>query len=216
MASQCAGPSRPSGLVPPDMELVARVRGGDSDAFDLLYRRHREAALRHARGWIRPRTEAEDLCAEAFTRVLFAIRRGCGPRTAFLAYLLATMRHAAWDWAFDDHVTCLVLAPDRVELFAGRPDRGPVGARSECSPMAAAFDSLPDRWRKVLWQTEIEDAVPSTLAAQWGMSASAVAALAYRARAGLRRAYLRAYADGDPAEKSEWSCSRGSRTVRPW
>ena len=60
----------------PDLDLINRVRAGDLEAFDPLYRRHRNAALRHARHWTRSEAAAEDLSAESFTRVLYAIRNG--------------------------------------------------------------------------------------------------------------------------------------------
>jgi DNA-directed RNA polymerase specialized sigma24 family protein len=54
-----------------------------------------------------------------------------------------------------------------------------------------AFDSLPPRWRAVLWQTEVEGRSPASLAAVSGMSANGVAQLASRARMGLAVAWER-------------------------
>jgi hypothetical protein len=58
---------------------------------------------------------------------------------------------------------------------------------------AAAFASLPERWRTVLWHTEVEEETPAEIAPLLGMRPNGVAALAYRAREGLRQAYLRAH-----------------------
>jgi hypothetical protein len=55
---------------------------------------------------------------------------------------------------------------------------------------AAAFESLPARWQEVLWRTEIEEETPGQVAARLGMTPNGVSALAYRAREGLRQAYL--------------------------
>lgn len=184
-------------LAPPDIELVGRVRDGDSGAFELLYRRHRDAAMRQARCWARSEAAAEDLCAEGFTRVLFAIRHGYGPRLAFRPYLLTAMRRVAWAWAVDDQVNSVLPALDLAERLAAEPDRVPGATRYECSLMAEVFATLPDRWRTVLWQTEVEKTVLRILAARWGISSAAMAALAYRAREGLRQAYLRACAGDD-------------------
>ena len=56
--------------------------------------------------------------------------------------------------------------------------------------IARAFASLPERWQAVLWHTEIEGARPADVAPLLGLTANGVAALAYRAREGLRQAYL--------------------------
>ncbi len=52
-----------------------------------------------------------------------------------------------------------------------------------------AFQALPARWRRVLWQLEVEGRRPRDLADELGMTPNAVAALGMRARAGLRKAY---------------------------
>jgi hypothetical protein len=54
----------------------------------------------------------------------------------------------------------------------------------------AAFTRLPDRWRLALWYTEVEGRSPAQVAPLLGMTPNGVAALAYRAREGLRKAYL--------------------------
>lgn len=178
-------------LDPPDKELIDRVRGGDLEAFDPLYRRHRDSGMRHARYWTRSEAGAEDLSAEAFTRVLYAIRNGNGPTEAFRPYLLTAMRNVARDWAEGDRRTLLV--PDLVDVAPPEPDQDPVIAALERSLAGTAFMSLPERWQTVLWQTEVEQEGPTQLAPQLGIDAAAVAALAYRAREGLKQAYLQAH-----------------------
>ncbi|HEX4789073.1 MAG TPA: sigma-70 family RNA polymerase sigma factor [Actinospica sp.] len=176
---------------PPDRELIDRVRAGDLEAFDPLYRRHRDSGMRHARFWTRSDAAAEDLCAEAFTRVLYAIRNGNGPTEAFRPYLLTAMRHVARDWAEGDRHTLLV--PDLVDVAPLEPDADPVIAALERSLAGMAFMALPERWQAVLWQTEVEQEGPTQLAPQLGIDAAAVSALAYRAREGLKQAYLQAH-----------------------
>ena len=182
-----AGPDRD----PADKELIDRVREGDLEAFDPLYRRHRGSALRHARYWTRSEAAAEDLSAESFTRVLYAIRNGNGPTEAFRPYLLTAMRNVARDWAEGDRRTLLVA--DLVDVAPPEPDQDPVIAALERSLAGTAFSSLPERWQTVLWQTEVEQEGPTQLAPQLGIDAAAVAALAYRAREGLKQAYLQAH-----------------------
>ncbi|HMH91988.1 MAG TPA: hypothetical protein VK586_13010, partial [Streptosporangiaceae bacterium] len=49
----------------------------------------------------------------------------------------------------------------------------------------AAFMSLPERWRAVLWHTEIEDAAPAAVASLFGLGAADTADLVARARDGM-------------------------------
>jgi RNA polymerase sigma factor (sigma-70 family) len=184
---------------PPDKELIDRVREGDLEAFDPLYRRHRGSALRHARYLTRSEAAAEDLSAESFTRVLYAIRNGNGPTEAFRPYLLTAMRNVARDWADGDRRTLLV--PDPVDIAPPEPEQDPVIAALERSLAGQAFMALPERWQTVLWHTEVEQEGPAQIAPQLGIDAAAVAALAYRAREGLKQAYLQAHISeiGSPA-----------------
>ena len=176
---------------PPDRELIDRVRDGDLEAYDPLYRRHGRSALLHARHWARSEAAAQDLRAEAFTRVLYAIRNGNGPTEAFRPYLLTTMRHVARDWAEGERRVNLVA--DVADLEAPEPEADPVIAALERSLAGQAFMELPEQWQSVLWHTEVEGEGPAQLAPQLGLEASAVAALAYRAREGLKQAYLQAH-----------------------
>jgi RNA polymerase sigma factor (sigma-70 family) len=184
---------------PADKDLIDRVRDGDLEAFDPLYRRHRDSAMRHARYWTRSEAAAEDLSAESFTRVLYAIRNGNGPTEAFRPYLLTAMRNVARDWAEGDRRTLLV--PDLVDVAPPEPEQDPVIAALERSLAGQAFMTLPERWQTVLWQTEVEQEGPTQLAPLLGIDAAAVAALAYRAREGLKQAYLQAHISeiGSPA-----------------
>ena len=176
---------------PTDGELIDRVRAGDLEAFDPLFVRHARSAMVHARHWTRSEAAAEDLRAEAFTRVLYAIRNGNGPTESFRPYLLATMRHVASDWAQGDRR--LQLLPDLVEVAGAGQDEDPVIAALERSLAGQAFMSLPERWQLVLWHTEVEQEGPTQVAPLLGIEPGAVAALAYRAREGLKQAYLQAH-----------------------
>ncbi|ATE51922.1 RNA polymerase subunit sigma-24 [Actinosynnema pretiosum] len=177
-----------------DRELLARVRAGDDAAFGELYSRHADAVRRFALRHVREHAEADDLAAEAFFRVLQAIRRGSGPTEHVRTYLLTTARRVAWEWSGrrrDVPVEDEELSR-RVEPF---PDA--TASRAEHTLISRAFTSLPERWRSVLWQVEVEGVRPSAVAPAFGLSPNAMAALARRAREGLRAAYLQAHLADD-------------------
>ena len=72
----------------------------------------------------------------------------------------------------------------------GVPFQDTAVAGFESGAAAKAFASLPERWQLVLWHLEVEGQKPADIAPLLGMSANSVSALAYRAREGLRQAFL--------------------------
>ncbi|ALG05602.1 sigma-70 family RNA polymerase sigma factor [Kibdelosporangium phytohabitans] len=173
-----------------DRELLAALRSGEDAAFGELFSRHADAVRRMARSLAADRADAEDLTAEAFFRVLQAIRRGAGPVDNVRSYLLIVTRRVAWEWSErrrDVPVSDEVLS----HRAGGSPDTS--GQAHERNLITRAFTSLPERWRSVLWKVEVEGERPAVVADNFGLSANATAALARRARRGLRAAYLQAH-----------------------
>jgi RNA polymerase sigma factor (sigma-70 family) len=175
-------------------EPPARLSDAEEDdaaaAFAELFRRHHAAGRRLALRLAGP-SMADELVAEAFTRILALMRRGEGPRAAFRAYLGLTIRslhvnHVRVDrrhqWVGDDFV---------LEELLSDPAIGDGNdARFETSTVAAAFRDLPTRWRAVLWLTAVEGHSHKAAGELLGLRESAVRVLAFRAREGLRRSYL--------------------------
>jgi RNA polymerase sigma factor (sigma-70 family) len=181
---------------PSDPELIEAVRGGEIQAYGLLYERHVTAARNLARHLSRSSAEADDLVSDAFAKVLDVLRAGLGPDSAFRAYLLTAVRHSAYDRTRRDKRLRLVddvAAVSGVERVTTVPFHDPAVEVLERSLAAMAFESLPERWQTVLWQTEIEGQTASELAPLLGLTANGASALAYRAREGLKTAYLQAH-----------------------
>src|SRR6188472_1837250 len=172
---------------PSDAELISRVRGGDLDAYGLLYERHVEAARRLSRQLVRG-PDSEDLVSEAFAKVMTVLQGGGGPDVAFRAYLLTAVRRLHVDKIRSNQK--LTTTGDMTPYDPGVPFTDTAIAGFEGGAAAKAFASLPERWQLVLWHLEVEGQKPAEIAPLLGMSANSVSALAYRAREGLRQAYL--------------------------
>ena len=186
---------------PGDAELIAAVRGGDGDAYGLLFERHVEAARRLARQLVRG-PDADDLVSEAFAKVLVVLQRGDGPDLAFRAYLLTAVRRLHVDRV---RVTHRVRPTDDLTPFdPGVPFRDTAVEGFESAAAARAFASLPERWQQVLWHTEVEGQKPADVAPLLGMRPNSVSALAYRAREGLRRAFLSMHAADTADDTCGW------------
>ncbi|MDF2978295.1 MAG: hypothetical protein K0S40_3023 [Actinomycetospora sp.] len=182
-----------------DAELIARLRGRGADqdstaAFATLYARHHDAARALARQLARSPADADDLVAGAFTRMLEVLRAGRGPTEAFRAYLLTSVRHLAYDRTRAERR--LDLTDDLAGVHGADPEVTVVPftdtalAGLERTLAAQAFATLPERWQAVLWHLEVEGDSPADIAPLFGLTPNAVSALGYRAREGLRQAYL--------------------------
>ena len=191
-----------------DADLLAVLRGRPADqasslAFAALYDRHRDAARGLARQLARSPSDADDLVSAAFARLLEILRAGGGPTEAFRAYLLTSLRHLAYDRTRAERR--LDLTEDMGEVIGVDPERtvipftDPAVAGLERSLAARAFATLPERWQAVLWHLEVEGDSPADIAPLFGLTANAVSALGYRAREGLRQAYLQEHLAGGPA-----------------
>jgi RNA polymerase sigma factor (sigma-70 family) len=173
-----------------DRELLVALRAGEDAAFGKLFSRHADAVRRLARSLATDRADAEDLTAEAFFRVLQAIRRGSGPNDNVRSYLLIVTRRVAWEWR--ERRRDVPVSDEVLSYRAGQnPDTS--GQTHERNLIARAFTSLPERWRSVLWEVEVEGERPAEVGPRIGLSPNATAALARRARRGLRAAYLQAH-----------------------
>jgi len=179
---------------PSDAELMSRVRAGRTEAYAELYRRHVAATRARARQLTSCAPEADDLVAEAFTRLYATLLSGGGPDTAFRAYLLTTVRHVFHDRLRRDRR--LELSDDMAHHDPGVPWEDTAVSELESQLAARAFARLPERWRIVLWRTEVEQRSAAEVAPALGLSANGAAALAYRAREALREAYLQEHLGG--------------------
>ncbi|MGH3354704.1 MAG: sigma-70 family RNA polymerase sigma factor, partial [Nocardioidaceae bacterium] len=194
-----------------DAELIARVRDGDTDAFAELFGRHQEAAHRLARQLVRGE-DTDDLVSEAFARVLLLLQNGSGPDEAFRAYLLTAVRRLHVDRI---RAGRRLHVSDDLEAFdPGIPFQDTAVEGFERSTTAQAFASLPERWQLVLWHLDVEGQKPAQVAPLLGISANSVSALAYRAREGLRQAYLQMHLAATDDERCRWTNDRLGAYVR--
>ncbi len=187
----------------PDHDLIARTRDGDPRAYADLWRLHADAGRRFARALV-SETDADDVVAEAFAQILQALRNGAGPSEEFRPYLFVTIRNQSRsrsrrvaDLPLDDVGEIAAVASDASEI---------VVHTIESSATVQAFRSLPSRWQRVLWLLEIEHLSTSEVARLMGLSPNGVSSLAFRAREGLRDAWVQVHvAASSPASECGWA-----------
>lgn len=179
-----------------DAVLLQRSRDGDRRAFSELWRRHAPIALAYARSLGTAPPDPEDVVSDAFLSVLQVVRAGKGPEERFRPYLLTAVRNT---WLTAARRTPTAVPLDQVEEPPSSVGTIDLEAMADSTALAEAFCSLPERWQHALWLSEVEKLPPREIADVLGLRANAVAALTYRAREGLRRAWITAQLRRAPA-----------------
>jgi RNA polymerase sigma factor (sigma-70 family) len=186
-----------------DEELAEATRSGDSSAFGELWQRHSKAGMAAARQF-RSIADPDDIVAEAYLHILGAVQRGGGPREAFRPYLYRTIRNVALRWKPASYSVPLDEAGDLVD-----ERRDTESSTLEKTITVRAFRTLPERWQTVLWYTEVEGMEPAEAAPFLGITPNSAAALAYRARDGLKKAWLQAHVnDRRVPPECRWTTER--------
>lgn len=184
-----------------DLELVEGARQGDQGAVVELWTRHYPAALSVARRSARQPRDAEDIASDAFAGMLSAIAGGSGPTGSVRAYLVTSVRNVAASRARRGSAAEIVT-DDNYVLEAAQVDiaRDPVAEFTELGLVREAFAELPHRWQIVLWRTAVDHDSNIDVGRDMGLSPNGVAALARRAKRGLRVAYVRAHVSSHGVE----------------
>lgn len=170
-----------------DNDLLRLTRQGNEKAYAALYERYVYAARRLARH-LGQREDSDDVVSDAFAQILDLLKRGKGPDRAFRAYLFTTIRHESGRRA--KARTRVTPTDDESAIDTAVPFGDGQLDNFEKTAIRAAYESLPERWRTVLWNLDVEGHRASDLADVMGLKPNSVSALVYRARSGLRDAYL--------------------------
>lgn len=189
-----------TGETPSDAELILQVRSGNREAFGVLYERHAAAARALARQYVSP-ADAEDVVADAFSKLFEMLRRGAGPDAGFRPYLYTVVRHRAFDVKRGAART-RPSTDDEIESVLGRvaSEEDPALAGFERSVIYRAYADLPERWREVLWYVLVDEVKPAQVAPLLGLSPNGVSALLYRAKEALRAGYLQQHLTHAPSD----------------
>ena len=178
-----------------DSALTAAALAGDEEALGRLLGMHQQTAYNVAYRLLGSEADARDAVQEAFLRAVRAVRgEGARPREAdrFPAWLRRVVANAAMDQlrarpslrqVTVDVVAEVLPGPDRTE-----PARA-VERREARGDVLKALLSLPDAQRAALTLREYEELPYADIAAELGVTHSAVETLLFRARREFRAAY---------------------------
>ena len=186
-------PLQKSGLS--DDEVVARVRAGETELFEILMRRYNQRVYRIARTVLPSDTEAEELTQEAWVRAYEHLDQ-FGGRAAFSTWLIRILLHEGWARArrerrfqeLPDGERNEGISMKHTSIEAG-PEREALGSEMR-TMLEAAIESLPELYRTVFVMREVEELSTGEAAQCLDVTEDVVKTRLHRARAALRKELL--------------------------
>jgi RNA polymerase sigma-70 factor (ECF subfamily) len=178
-----------------DDEVVARVRAGETDLFEILMRRYNQRVYRIARTVLPSEAEAEELAQEAWVRAYEHLDQ-FGGRAAFSTWLIRILLHEGWSRARRERRFQELPAEDRNEGMTMKDASIETGPESEAlgrevrSMLETAIESLPELYRTVFVMREVEELSTSEAAQCLDVTEEVVKTRLHRARAALRKELL--------------------------
>jgi RNA polymerase sigma-70 factor, ECF subfamily len=207
-------------MIPPmstltDEEIVVRVRGGETQLFEVIMRRHNQRIYRAARAILRDEGEAEDVMQDAYVRAYAHLHEFEG-RARFSTWLtriavheaLARLRGGRRFQPLDEQ-------NQETQSMSTAPRFSPEehASRAEiCTVLEKAIDQLPDEFRSVFVLRAVEQMTGAETAECLGIPEETVKTRLFRARARLQATLLEALEPASPSAY-EFHLSRCDRVV---
>lgn len=172
-----------------DEEVVARVRAGDTQMFEILMRRYNQRLYRAARAILQSDADAEDAVQQAYLSAYRHLAQFEG-RAKFSTWLTRIAVYAA-----------LAIRRRRRGKFVGSADEQPVERVASATPdperqayfaqlgtlLEAAVAALPDGYRSVFVLREVDGLNTAETAQQLRLSEATVKTRLHRAKGLLQR-----------------------------
>jgi RNA polymerase sigma-70 factor (ECF subfamily) len=185
----------------PDAALLGRLRAGDEQAFVMLVRRHHDAMLRLARGYVPSMAVAEEVVQDTWLGVLRGLS-GFEGRSSMRTWLLRILVNRARTAGARERRTVAVSDPeptvdpsrfDRAGAWATPPEHWAEQAdnRLDAAKLAgrlrSAIDELPDRQREVVTLRDVDGMTSEEVCGVLEISEGNQRVLLHRGRSRLRQ-----------------------------
>ncbi|MCW5938460.1 MAG: sigma-70 family RNA polymerase sigma factor [Fimbriimonadaceae bacterium] len=184
-----------------DEALVARARGGDFDAFELLFERHRGLVFRFAYQSSGRRDDAEDVVQEVFTRAYQNLHR-YRDEAKFTTWLLRIAMNLSTDRARMSQRRASLEAQEAAGALAwmtvGDTDDPVENLESErrSKALRQAIGALPDHHRNMIVMRDIEEWDYKDIASTLNCTVGGAKLRVLRARRALRDKVLAMMQEG--------------------
>jgi RNA polymerase sigma-70 factor, ECF subfamily len=165
---------------PLDSELVARARGGEREAFGLLYRRHQAFVYRFARGMTGSTALAEDVVQDVFLTLMRDLERYDPQLAPLRTYLFGIARNLARS---KSRGLWRLLSLDEAAEAVGQDDPSAALASTEESRhLRSCLGALPARYREVIVLCDLQDVNYAETAFMLGVPIGTVRSRLHRGR----------------------------------
>jgi len=176
-----------------DDQLVAAVREGSEEAFELLYRRYRPRIVAYVRGMVGDHARAEDIAQEAFMSALRGLRDSA-QEISFRPWMYEIAKNASIDHLRRARrgAEVSIDADDFSPQEEGRISQSVSGTdaeaarRKELESLQMAFGDLPESQHQILVMRELEGLSYDRIGSRLGLTRGAVESQLFRARRTLR------------------------------
>ena len=170
-----------------DEEAVSRVRGGDSDSYEILVSRHQGRLQRLARRVLRNEADAEDAVQEAHLLALQHLNQFAG-RSTFVSWMssitvnqaLTKIRRTKGSFVACDALLEVLSSPTL------NPERQAMG-RELGEVVKGALCNLPDTYRMVFQLREVQELSTAETGERLGLTPACVKTRLLRARTLMRK-----------------------------
>jgi RNA polymerase sigma-70 factor, ECF subfamily len=191
-----------------DQELVARVRSGARDDFEVLVRRHNQRLYRAARAIMKTDDEAEDIVQQAWLEVYRNLNQFRGD-AAFTTWATRIAVNAA---ITHSRKRPIIAEVQDVAISDQMPDED--AERAELGKiLEACLDRLPQGNREVMVLRDVLELDTAETAACLGLSEEAVRVRLHRARAAVA-AELTERMTGETSKVYSFAGERCNRITR--
>ena len=170
-----------------EAELVVRLRAGDEDAYEALFRTHAGNMMAVARRYLGDTDDAADAVQDAFVSAFRAMPRFAG-----------TARLGTWLHRITANACLMMLRTRRRSRLVPLADHSPRGTEPVESPgdrlvreetaaaVRAGVDRLPAAYRTVIGLRDLDELDTDTTAARLRTTSGVVKTRLHRARQALR------------------------------
>ncbi len=184
-----------------ERELVARAQKGDTDAYEVLVRRHQQRVFSVVGGILRRPEEVEDIAQQVFLKAYLSLKR-FDQRAAFGTWLYKIAVNECWDFLRKKKVRPLLYEADLSEdqsrqMTVALEDTtggsgGDVRKRLELRELIGRlFEAIDERDRLMLVLKEVEGFSVQEIGDILDLNVNTVKVRLFRARGRLIKVYRR-------------------------
>jgi RNA polymerase sigma-70 factor (ECF subfamily) len=172
-----------------DETLMARIAGGDRDAFGLLYRRYRADVFRFAAHVSGSPSVADDVVQDVFVAVIQSAARYRPDRSGVLPWLLGIARNHVRRWRSRPTIVPLPVDERQTgEPWAVTPDPAmDISRQRHMTALRRALLELPVRYREAIVLCDLQELSYADAALTLSCAIGTVRSRLHRGRARLAR-----------------------------